>query len=51
MNKDIMVISAPVDTYSGYGARARDLIKAIINLDRYEIKILSQRWVILDSGT
>ena len=44
MNKDIMVISAPVDTYSGYGARARDLIKAIINLDRYEIKILSQRW-------
>ncbi len=44
MNKNTMVISAPIDTYSGYGARARDLIKAIINLDKFDIKILSQRW-------
>ena len=31
MNKNTFFISAPVDTYSGYGARARDLVRAIIN--------------------
>ena len=44
MNRNTFIISAPVDTYSGYGARSRDLVKAIINLDKYDVKILSQRW-------
>ena len=44
MNKPIFAISSPFDTYSGYGARARDVIKAIISLDKYEVKLLSQRW-------
>jgi hypothetical protein len=44
MSKPLFLISAPVDTYSGYGARSRDLIKAIIELDRYDVKILPQRW-------
>lgn len=44
MNKPLFVISSPFDTYSGYGARARDLIKAIIELDKYEVKLLPQRW-------
>ena len=44
MNKPVFVISSPFDTYSGYGARARDIIKAIIELDRYDVKLLSQRW-------
>ena len=30
MNKPVFVISCPFDTYSGYGARARDIVKAII---------------------
>ena len=42
--KQTFVVSAPVDTYSGYGARARDFVKALIELDKYEVKILSQRW-------
>lgn len=44
MSKNTLVISCPVDTYSGYGARARDFIKALIELDKYNISILSQRW-------
>jgi glycosyltransferase involved in cell wall biosynthesis len=44
MYKPLFVISAPVDTYSGYGARARDIVRAVIELDRYEVKILAQRW-------
>ena len=44
MKKPVFTISSPIDTYSGYGARARDLVKAIIKLDKYDVKILSQRW-------
>ena len=44
--KQYCVISAPPDTYSGYGARARDFIKALYELkkDEWEFNILSQRW-------
>jgi hypothetical protein len=44
MNKPLFVISSCFDTYSGYGARSRDLIKAIVDTDRYDVKLLSQRW-------
>lgn len=44
MSKPTFAISCPVDTYSGYGARARDLVKAIIKTDKYDVQILSQRW-------
>ena len=44
MNKPRIVISCPFDTYSGYGARARDVVKAIIELDKYNVELLSQRW-------
>ena len=42
--KPLFIISCPIDTYSGYGARSRDIVKAIIELDRYDVKILPQRW-------
>ena len=44
MSKPVFVISCPIDTYSGYGARSRDIVKAIIELDKYEVKVLPQRW-------
>ena len=44
MDKISVVISSPVDTYSGYGARARDFVKAVMALDKYDVKLLSQRW-------
>jgi glycosyltransferase involved in cell wall biosynthesis len=44
MNKPLFIISSAFDTYSGYGARSRDLIKAIVESDKYEVKLLSQRW-------
>ncbi len=40
----MFIISAPVDTYSGYGARSRDLVKAIIETDKYDVKIAPQMW-------
>jgi glycosyltransferase involved in cell wall biosynthesis len=44
--KQYCVISAPPDTYSGYGARARDFIKAIYELkkDEWDIQVMPQRW-------
>jgi hypothetical protein len=44
MSKNTFYISCPFDTYSGYGARSRDLVKAIIELDKYDVKLISQRW-------
>ena len=44
--KQYCVISAPPDTYSGYGARSRDFIKAVYELkkDEWDIRIMPQRW-------
>ncbi len=44
MSKPRFVISCPFDTYSGYGARSRDIVKAIIELDKYKVELLSQKW-------
>lgn len=44
MNKTC-IISCPVGTYSGYGARSRDLVKSIVRqYPDWDIKILDQRW-------
>jgi len=42
--KPLFIISCPIDTYSGYGARSRDLVKAIVKLNRYNVQVLPQRW-------
>jgi len=44
--KQLCVVSCPIDTYSGYGARARDFFKALYELkkDEWDFLILSQRW-------
>ena len=44
MSKPTVVVSCPIDTYSGYGARSRDFVQSIIDLDKYDVKILGQRW-------
>ena len=42
--KPLLFISCPIETMSGYGARSRDIVKALLKYDKYDIKILSQRW-------
>jgi hypothetical protein len=45
MSKVSCVISCPIDCYSGYSARSRDFIRALIESQpEWDIKILSQRW-------
>jgi len=44
--KPLCVVSCPIDTFSGYGARSRDFVKSLIQLKdkEWDIKILAQRW-------
>ena len=42
--KNTFYISCPIDTFSGYGSRSRDFVKALVELDKYDIKVLPQRW-------
>jgi glycosyltransferase involved in cell wall biosynthesis len=42
--KPLVVISCPADTFSGYGARSRDIALPLIKSGKYDVKILPQRW-------
>lgn len=43
MVKNILV-AAPVLTRSGYGAHARELVRALIRSNKYDVKIIPTRW-------
>lgn len=42
--KPLCLIQAPFASRSGYGNMARDIIRHIIDLDRYEVKLISMPW-------
>ena len=42
--KPLIFISCPIDTFSGYGARSRDIALILIKSEKYNVKILPQRW-------
>ena len=44
MSKPVCLVTAPVATRSGYGAHSRDICRALIKLDRYDVKIWPVRW-------
>jgi len=44
MSKPVCLVTAPVATRSGYGAHSRDICRALIKLDTYDVKIWSVRW-------
>ena len=44
MSKPVCLVTAPVATRSGYGAHSRDIVRALIKLNRYEVKIWNVRW-------
>tara|TARA_R110002033_G_scaffold157208_1_gene193332 strand:+ start:471 stop:1784 length:1314 start_codon:yes stop_codon:yes gene_type:complete len=44
--KPLCVVSCPIDTFSGYGARSRDFVRSLIKEkdSEWDIKIIPQRW-------
>ena len=43
MIKPLILVTAPVETRSGYGNHSRDIVRALIDLD-YDVKVNSVRW-------
>ena len=42
--RPLIVVQGPVATRSGYGNHTRDLVRSLIAMDKYEIKIISLPW-------
>lgn len=43
-DKQLLVMVSPIATVSGYGSRSRDLARAILALDKYNVQFISTRW-------
>ena len=44
MKKPVVLVTAPVATRSGYGAHSRDIIRSLINIGKYDVKIWPVKW-------
>jgi|TARA_B100000902_G_C27252265_1_gene885933 glycosyltransferase involved in cell wall biosynthesis len=44
MSKPVCLVTAPVATRSGYGAHSRDIVRALIKLDKYDVKVWNVKW-------
>tara|TARA_R110000851_G_scaffold315200_1_gene477508 strand:- start:3604 stop:4938 length:1335 start_codon:yes stop_codon:yes gene_type:complete len=42
--KPLLLFTGPVATRSGYGAHCRDLVKSLMDMDKFDIHINSLRW-------
>lgn len=44
VNKKSILLVAPIGTSSGYGARSRDIAKALLSNPNYDVAIINTRW-------
>ena len=44
MMKPLLLFTGPVATRSGYGAHSRDIVRSLVDMDLFDIKINSMRW-------
>lgn len=42
--KPIILVECPISTISGYGVHSRILVKSLIKMGKYDIKIFPKRW-------
>ncbi len=42
--KPLLLVTGPVSTRSGYGSHSRDLVRSLISMNKFDIKINSLRW-------
>jgi glycosyltransferase involved in cell wall biosynthesis len=42
--KPLVLVTAPVATRSGYGSHSRDIVNSLIDMDKFDIHIMSVRW-------
>ena len=44
MSKPFLLFQAPIATRSGYGDHSTDLLESLMNLDKFDIKVVPTRW-------
>jgi len=44
MTKQLVVVQGPVATRSGYGNHTRDLVRSLIAMDKYDLRLISLPW-------
>lgn len=44
MSKPILVFQAPLFTRSGYGDHARDILRSLYEIDKFDVKVVPTRW-------
>ena len=44
MSKPILVFQAPVATRSGYGDHSRDLLESLLEMNKFDVKVIPTRW-------
>ena len=42
--KPLVLVTAPVGTRSGYGSHGRDIVRSLIDMDKFDVKIWPVRW-------
>jgi len=42
--KPVFLVTAPVATRSGYGAHARDVVRALVDIGKWDVKTIPVRW-------
>ena len=42
--KKLLVLQGPVTSRSGYGDHTRDILKSIISLEKFDVKVIDMRW-------
>jgi hypothetical protein len=42
--KPMLLVQGPVATRSGYGEHARDLVRALVSIDKWDVKVINTRW-------
>ena len=42
--KPLVLVTAPIATRSGYGSHSRDIFHSLIDMYKFDIKIMSVRW-------
>ena len=42
--KPLVLVTAPIATRSGYGSHSRDIVHSLLDMDKFEVRVMSVRW-------
>ena len=42
--RKLLVLQGPASSRSGYGDHTRDILKSLIDMDKFDIKVVDLRW-------